>query len=103
MALGAIELATIARSQDYTTIKQNEDNRGVTQQNHLVHNMQHEAEQKPKQVNQSDNADWHEKKFDAKDKGNGNYSGEGGNNRKKQSQPDGKVLLKKQGSFDIKI
>ncbi|HKM35850.1 MAG TPA: hypothetical protein VJY54_14070 [Lachnospiraceae bacterium] len=103
MAIGAIEFLTIARSQDYTAIKQNEDNRGVAQQNNLVHNMQHEVEQKTKQVNQSDNAGWQEKKFDAKDKGNGNYSGDGGNNRKKQNQPDGKVLLKGQGSFDIKI
>ncbi len=103
MALGGIELATIARSQDYTSIKQNEDNKGVTQQSNLVHNMQNEVNQKNRQVNQSDNVEWQNKKFDAKEKGNGSYSGDSGNGRKKKNEQDGKVLLKGQGSFDIKI
>ena len=30
--MGVMEIATITRSQDYTTLKQNEDNRGITQQ-----------------------------------------------------------------------
>lgn len=103
MAIGVIELATIARSQDYTAIKQNEDNKGVAQQSNLVHNMQQNDEQKIRQVNQSDNADWQQKKFDAKEKGNGNYSSDGGQNKKNKKQPDGKVMLKGQGGFDIKI
>lgn len=103
MAMGAIELATIARSQDYTTIKHNEDNRGIAQQNNLTHNMRQEVEQKVKQVNQSDNADWQKKKFDARDKGNGSYAGDGGKGRKKEPEADGRVLVKKQGGFDIKI
>lgn len=103
MAIGSIELTTIARSHEYTAIKQNEDNRGIIQQNQMVHNMHHEAEQKTKQVNQSDNADWQAKKFDAKDKGNGNYSGDGGKNKKNKNQSDGKVLRKERGNFDIKI
>lgn len=61
MAMGSIELATIARLQDYTTIKQNEDNRGLAQQSNLVQQMDHDNQQKTRQVTESDNAQWHQK------------------------------------------
>ncbi len=102
MAIG-IEVSNIVRAQDYTTIKQNEDNRGIAQQSNLVQNMEREVESKIRQVNESDNADWQNKKFDAKEKGNGNYSGDGGKQKKKNQEPDGKVILKGRGGFDIKI
>lgn len=101
--MGVMEIATITRSQDYTTLKQNEDNRGITQQSHLVENMHKETDTRTKQVNQSDNADWMNKKFDAKEKGKGTYGGSGGEKKKKQKEPDGIVKIKGQGGFDIKI
>lgn len=103
MAMGAIELGTIVRAQDYTTIKQNEDNKGTTQQSVLVEDRQKEDTQKTKQVNQSDDTQWQQKKFDAREKGNGSYEGDGGSKRKKEKKPDGKVVLKGRGGFDIKI
>ena len=45
MAWGNIELATIARLQDYTSIKQNEDNKNVAMQSNLVSNMHQQEEQ----------------------------------------------------------
>ncbi len=104
MAIG-IDVSNIVRAQDYTTIKQNEDNRGIAQQSNLVQNMEREVENKIRQVNESDNADWQNKKFDAKEKGNGNYSGDGGKQkkRKQEQESDGKVILKGRGGFDIKI
>lgn len=89
MALGAIELGTIARSQDYTTLKQNEDNKGISQQSNLVQEMHREADNRTRQVVQSDNADWQKKKFDSKEKGSNSYAGDGGRNRKKQAPADG--------------
>ena len=103
MAMGVAELGAIARTQDYTTVKQNEDNRGLTQQSGLVQNMQKETEHKTKQVNKGDDAVWQHKKFDAKEKGNGSYEGDGGSRKKKEAEPDGKVLIKGRSSFDIKI
>ncbi|MED9902647.1 MAG: hypothetical protein UFG06_00525 [Lachnospiraceae bacterium] len=103
MALGAIELATIARSQDFTTIKHGEDYKGAAQQTNLVQNMQRETEQKTRQVTERDAADWQKKKFDARDKGNDSYNGDGGSKRKKKQEPDGKVFVKGRESFDIKI
>ena len=101
--MGVIEIAAITRTQDYTTLKQSEDNRGITQQSNLVQNMHKDAENKTKQVTQSDNADWVNEKFDAKEKGKGTYGGNGGEKRKKQQETDGIVKLKGQGGFDIKI
>lgn len=103
MAMGSIELATIARLQDYTTIKQNEDNRGLAQQSNLVQQMDHDNQQKTRQVTESDNAQWHQKNPNAKEKGNGNYAGDGGRNRKKQKESDGRVLVNGREHFDIKI
>ncbi len=103
MAIGVGEISGVVRAQDYTTIKQNEDSKVAVQQNNLVHSMQREAQNKPKQVNESDNADWQQKKFDAKDKGNGNYAGDGGNARKQNKESDGKVIVKGRTGFDIKI
>lgn len=103
MAMGAIELGTVVRSQDYTTIKQNEDNKSVAQQNVLVQDRQKEDTQKTRQVNQGDETQWQQKKFDARDKGNSSYEGDGGSKRKKEKEPDGKVILKGRSGFDIKI
>lgn len=102
MALGVIELATIARSQDYTAVKHTEDNKGATQQTNLTQNMQQEVEQKARQVREGDNAEWQNKKFDAKEKGNGSYEG-GNRDKKKEKKPEEKVLIKGRQGFDIKI
>lgn len=103
MAMGSMDIAAITRSQDYTTIKHNEDNKGIAQQANLVHNKQREVEDRLKQVNEGDNTAWQNKKFDAKEKGNNSYSGNGGSEKKKKQEPDGRVVLKGQNSFDIKI
>ncbi len=47
-----------------------------------------------------------QKKDDAKEKGKGQYSGDGGKHRKKDQDSDdidGKVILKGIGRFDMKI
>lgn len=103
MAMGVMEIASITRSQDYTTIKQGEDNKSMMQQSNLVQDMKKEAEHKTKQVNKGDNADWHQKKYDAKEKGNGSYEGNGSRNQKKKNEPDGQVVVKGRSSFDIKV
>lgn len=102
MALGVIELATIARSQDYTAVKHTEDNKGVAQQNNVAQNMQQQVEQKARQVRQGDNTEWQNKKFDAKEKGNGSYEGNS-RDKKKEKKPEEKVLTKGRQGFDIKI
>lgn len=102
MAFGSIEIATIARTQDFTTIKHNEDSKGSMMQMTAGEKVQKDTTQKVRQVNKQDEAVWQNKKFDAKDKGAGTYHGDGGKNRK--GNPKQSVVVKgTSGGFDIKI
>lgn len=109
MAFGSIELTTISRAQDYTTIKHNEDNKVNVDQANFSQQFQKTTEQNIREVHSSDNTQWHDQKPDAKEKGNGKYAGDGGRRRKKtaaQSQAaatQGHVAVKGRGSFDMKI
>ena len=102
MAFGSIEIATIARTQDFTTIKHNEDGKGALLQNMAGQKVQKDTTQKIRQVNKQDEAVWHNNKFDAKDKGSNSYQGDGGKNRKGNPQ---EVVIRKgtTGGFDIKV
>lgn len=102
MAFGSIELTTISRAQDYSAVKHNEDNKGMVDQTNIVAHVQKLAEQRTREVHSSDNAQWHQKKPDAKEKGNNSYSGDGGK-RRKGGQSQGQTGEKRQGGFDMKI
>lgn len=102
MAFGSIELTTISRAQDYSAVKHNEDNKGMVDQTNIGAQVQKLTEQRTREVHSADNAQWHEKKPDAKEKGNNSYSGDGGK-RRKNSQAGGKPDVKRQGGFDMKI
>lgn len=101
MAFGSIELTTISRSQDYSTIKQNEDNRALVNQENGQVQVQKNENQRNREVHDSDDVEWHKEQPDAREKGNGEYSGDGGRNRK--SKPKDRVVVKGGGGFDIRI
>ncbi len=102
MSFGSIELATIARTQDFTTIKHNEDSKGPLMQNMAGQKVQKETTQKVRQVNKKDEPEWQNKKFDARDKGSNSYQGDGGKNRK--GNPTETIVRKDMNrGFDIKI
>ena len=99
---GAIELTTVSRAQDYTTIKQNEDNRGMIAQTHLGQQQQKDEKLRASQVRDGDNAQWQNRKFDARDKGSNEYHGDGG--KKRQGNPSQSAgAFQGQKSFDVKI
>lgn len=102
MAMGAIELATIARSQDYSNIRHNETTKVMTDQSNLVTREQKDTKQRAKQVREGENTDWHNRKFDAKEKGSNEYSGDGGKGRGNRN-PGEKAGQIRTGGFDIKI
>ncbi|MBQ7359672.1 MAG: hypothetical protein IJW63_06240 [Lachnospiraceae bacterium] len=102
MAIGVIEIATIARSQDYAAMKHHETAKVVTDQGSITTQVQKDATQNTRQVREGENPTWQSKKFDAKEKGDSHYSGDGGQRRKKDDK-DGSVVLKSQGGFDVKI
>lgn len=104
MAFGSLEIASIPRTQDYSVMKQNEDNRGTFQQMALEQQSEKHNEQRTKEVHSSDDADWYTGQYDAKEKGNGEYAGHGGDKRRKKKEPeDGVVIRKQHQGFDIKI
>lgn len=102
MAIGPLELSTLTRSQDYTVIKHNEDNKNFVDQTNFGQQLDKNVEQMAHQVQNSDNAEWHKKKEDAKDKGSNAYMGDGGKNRKRKVSKEQVVVKGRQG-FDMKI
>ncbi len=105
MTISRLELqGQVTRAQDFTNIKQNEDNKGMINQANFQSQFDRTVETRVRQVRRQDEVEKHEKKYDAKEKGNGNYAGDGGKRRKKENgENEGKVFLKGQGGFDIKI
>lgn len=105
MTISRVELqGQVTRAQDFTTIKHNEDNKVTVDQTNIQRQFDQNVDNRLRQVNQSDQAENRQKRFDAKEKGNGTYSGDGGKRRKKEEkEEDGRVVLKGRGGFDMKI
>ena len=105
MAFGSIELTTISRAQDYSTIKQNEDNKALLSQTNGQIQVQKREEQQTREVHSSDDTQWYQKQPDAREKGNGEYYGDGGQKRQKEKvQSKEQVIVKKNSNgFDIRI
>ncbi|MDE6600638.1 MAG: hypothetical protein K2N39_04340 [Lachnospiraceae bacterium] len=103
MAIGFVEMqGQITRAQDFTTVKHNEDTKGLVDQSNFGQQMTRQVEKQAQRVNEREKAENRQKKFDSKEKGSNEYHGDGGRNRKKQNrEPDGKVLLKGMSTFDI--
>lgn len=105
MAIGQIEIqGQITRAQDFTNIKHHEDTRSTVEQAVTVEKTAKQAEDQVNKVNKKQQPENHNKKYDAKEKGSNEYSGDGGRRREKKekekAEPDGKVLLKGVGDFD---
>ena len=97
---------SIARMQDVSSIKYNEDAKGLVDQTNFQNTFNREIDSKMNQVHQSDNVENRQQKHDAKEKGKNEYAGDGGKNRLKNSQSkpqDGRVIPKTTGGFDVKI
>ncbi len=102
MSFGSIDITSISRAQDYSSVKQNEDNRAMVAQTNITQDFRKTTEQKIREVHDSDNSEWHQRNPDAKEKGSNEYSGDGGRYRK-GGKPQDKVVVKGRSSFDMKI
>ncbi|MCD7726646.1 MAG: hypothetical protein LUI12_14020 [Clostridiales bacterium] len=104
MAIGFVEMqGQITRAQDFTTIKHQEDTRGMVEQANVGQQMTRQVERQVNRVNQGEQPEYHERKFDAKDKGSNEYHGDGGKGRREKKQEDGKVFLKGIGNVDLSL
>ncbi|MCM1159974.1 MAG: hypothetical protein NC412_02015 [Roseburia sp.] len=97
--------ATVQRTQDFTTMKQNEDNKGAVDQSNFQMKMEKEFKLQLSNVRTADNAEKKGDNSDAKEKGNGSYAGDGGRRRpgQKEINQKDKVLKKDGGHFDMSI
>ncbi|MBD5491266.1 MAG: hypothetical protein HDR16_03885 [Lachnospiraceae bacterium] len=103
MAIGFVEMqGQITRAQDFTTVKHNEDTKGMVDQANFEQQVTRQVEKQAQRVNERENAENQQKKFDAKEKGSNEYHGDGGRERKreKKDSDDGKVLLKGVHTFE---
>ena len=105
MAIGPVELnGAMTRLQDITSQKHNENVKGAVDQTNFQAEFKKEIDTRLNQVHKGDDPKNGNTRYDAKEKGNGSYEGDGGRKRKKEQTPkDGKVLVKGHGGFDIKI
>lgn len=105
MTISRVELqGQITRAQDFTTIKHQEDSKGLVDQTNYQKQVSQNVEVKAHQVQQGDHAENEGKRFDAKEQGSGTYFGDGGQRRRKQEkEKNDRVVIKGQGGFDIKI
>lgn len=105
MAISPVVLnGMISRTQDVTTIKQNEDQKAGIDQNNFQNQFRKQVDDHMEKVQKGDDAQMEQKKYDAKDKGGGKYDGDGGRGRKKhEEKKGGKVAVKGNSSFDMKV
>ena len=108
MAIGNVELnRAMTGVQDFVTQKHNEQQHPVVDQSVIKDQFQKEIENKLQNVRKSENAENRQKKFDARDKGSNEYTGDGGKNKSKQKKnneiEDGRVRPLYNQFFDSTI
>ena len=95
MAISPIILnGTIQQTQDVLQNQTKETHKAMLDQGNIFAQEVKQEHQKAKQFK--------EERFDAKEKSKGSYQGNGGR-RRNSKQADGRVVVKPEGGFDIKI
>lgn len=104
MAIGPVILnGVVSTSQDYSNIKQNEDNKAMIHQQSFQVQFEKQIDIRHTRVVQNEQMRKEERKFDAREKGDNEYTGDGGTKRKREENVNGKVIVKGHASFDMKI
>lgn len=101
MALSPIEFTgAVSRMPDISLMKGNEESRVAAEQAVFNTQVEKNAKTESEQVIRKSDVEYHETRYDAKEKGNGTYQQNKNNKKKKE---DGKVIVKKPSGFDMKI
>lgn len=105
MGIGPLELSGImSRTQDFATIKQQEDNRNIVNHQNFANQLNKQVNSKVNTVERGNDTNNDQKKFDAKEKGSNEYNGDGGKRRNDQKKNEGVVVKRNvTSSFDIRI
>lgn len=101
MAIGAIEMqGQILRTQDYSTVKHQEDMKSDVAQANIHDTRQTEEVRQHNRVISSQQSNKQSMNSDASEQGSNEYTGDGGKRRREAREAreaDGKVLLKSAG------
>lgn len=108
MAVSSFEIqGLMGRTQDYTAIKHQEDNKNMIAQSAFQNQAEKKVQNKAQRVQQSQQSETQQQKKDAKDKGSNTYFGDGGHGRNRQEQipVEGRVVRKdaRSSHFDCSI
>ena len=111
MGLGPLELSgVLQRTQDIATIRHNEEHKGQVDQNHFVDRLNKEVDDRANTVKSTTETLNEQKKFDAKEKGSNEYTGDGGRHKKDEDahnshghDKEGVHIKMSESSFDIRI
>ena len=96
----------IQNTHDVSTVKQHEDNKMALQQQNVQTEMTKEMDERPKRVNDPQNANDAQNNLagkDAKDKGSNSYHRQHGKKKQEDEKVDKVILKGTRSSFDIKI
>lgn len=106
MAISMVEMnGAVQRTQDYATLKHNENNKTINDQTNFQTQFSKQVQEKSTQVKRGDDAQNQNQRQDAKEKGKNQYFGDGGKRRQtgNNNSGDGKVIRKNSSGFDMKI
>ena len=102
MAVTPVDISMMQRMDNVAQMRHNEMTRPQVEQNVITQNIEHHAMENTRQVVRKNETDKSNDEHDARQKGKNSYFGDGGSKRNKKDSI-GRVMLKEQESFDIKI
>ena len=104
MSIRPVEFSgVVQRSQDISTVKQNEDNKSMLQQQNVQTQFAKDTVHHMQQVTHANDSDNPKKKFDAREKGRNEYEDRRNKKKRAEEKNSGKVSVKTTGGFDMKI
>ena len=102
MALSPILFnGTIQATQDVSMLKMHDDSHAAILQDNSFHKVEEEQDHKVHSVREADDTELNEKGYNASEKGDNEYTGDGGRNRRRNRE--GRVVVKGKGGFDISV
>ncbi|MDD6733948.1 MAG: hypothetical protein PUE21_05345 [Lachnospiraceae bacterium] len=103
MAISPIEFSgSIPRMTDVSLMRNQEENKAFADLSSNLHQVEKNVKNEREAVVKKNAADYHQERYDAKEKGKGSYEGNSDRNKKKKEE-DGQVVVKQTSRFDVKI
>ena len=104
MSVRPIDFAMLQRMNEVSQIKQNEISKPMIDQINIKSQFTKETNAKSEEVVKKEDLENRQKKFDAKEKGSNHYFGSNpSKNSDKKDESEGRVFVKGQKGFDVKI